>query len=825
MAIPTEASFVPPTTKAEEGALDQESAALKAAGARILGGGGDLLDRMSRTAVEFSELVADPIRREGAESIAASRAAMQGALHGSIVTSVFAGHVRTFKTEIAALVADWNAAVANDFGVTSGIPAEIAAAGWAKLRQTDSAAGAVYETFKGHAATAGAQLRTGPTPANIQALMTAAGGAVPTWLAYNAFGTQALDAGAGSALAQQLIGALRNGGSLPPGLLQPLMDLAVRARDLQRSGGTLAPGESGFLSGFYGAMGDPALGPVPSQQDHLFALPSLIKHTDLDATQQAAVLAAVGGGLLALSDQRLNPGLGPGATAGTGPQFLPPSLRELVDSHLSGGPRPVSADADLPALAEMIRAADAHGLADMQAGTALSAALTMELAGTGVHANDPGDADAMTLLNASTRNIDANAGILDGTIQHAAFGADTDEYVLRGLFGHRWTDGGATAGRLIDWIPAASTDPNTAGQAARAALGLIDTMTDETGPHAFGTSAYTFFTDGYGRVDVDLGNQQYLSFQDAPIGAANPEIARAMGRTAAMYLDVFAQEPVAGRGNGPTGFTGDAPGFYLDVDTRTKFFELVMGDARAAHELGSTVYAEIMADAAGLHDESLGTADASGLAARSGSLLGYLNVGFDRVHQDAQGDMTTEQQRDAHHASWTRSAAAITKEIVQEAPFVRGLSKAGQILVREGFELLKWGPGYAEVMKTWPYGDAVMTEQQSTPVDPMFHEFALETSHGIVEDMHRTGKLSLEDIAAHEEGLVVRDKATQAILRMRTAQELLGTFEQPAGGAVFGPGEAKTALERLFGSGTELDQKYRTYVEWFQLHRTDVQQG
>ncbi len=719
--IPDVSSFVPPTTKANPAALDAEAEFLQASSTRIIGRGTEILGEMTSTAVEFSELVAAPLMREGGLSLDASRGAMQAAVYGSTITGQWAGHVREFNAEIERLTADWAAAVAAQFGKAGEPEPVIEAAGVAKLQEVNAAATAAHNLLLDRAKEAGSSLAGGPTPANLQALAAATG---PSWMAYNLSGDPALipmDASGGEALARDLREALANG-TVPAPLLQrmqTLQDIAAKARDLQAAGGMLSAGERDFLSGFYGVMGTVGPNAPALQQEPLYNLPELVSYTDLGAGQQSAVLAAVGGGLLALSDKRV----------GLGSAFLPPSLRNLVDYHFGVNPaeKPPATFENLADLAPMIRAANENGLDDMQAGRELSAALTLEVAGTVGNAFDPGDLNATTLLDASTRNTEANAGLLSGAIQTPVYGDRTDEFVLRGVFGHQWADDGATAARLVDWIgeDALSQDSDVRKQADAAAFGLFTTMTDRSAAPHWDQSAYEFFTDSYGQIG---------KFEAAPIGAANPAIALSMAKTAVPYLDFFSEVD----SGGPSRLSlwdEDTP-MYLGQQTREDFVELIMAGDQAREEFGQKAYEHVIAEASRLSDPALFPDDAAALrqAAESGKLMSLLDTGFAKVFEDANmdGDLATTEA--TQHANWARAGAAAAKEVVMDLPVVKGASRALNILARQLTESFKWTPGVAQSYDfIWEKGTAPKAGDLGAIWDNSKEEFDFGVYHAIVD--------------------------------------------------------------------------------------------
>jgi len=824
----TVGDFDPYETPAAPDNLLNLAQAMELDSGRIIGRGGEVAALMNTTAVEFSDLVSDHLKKQGADSIAAAKTAMQGAMWGAGVTEQWAGDAKTYKTTIEQLKERWAAAVASDFGVdpftvagiTGGMPGDVqsklldnteaeydgavSSAGAAELAAVKKLANESYDVYKDAAADAKKMLKEGPTPANLKAL--AADGAT-TWALFNLFGAAAgvppLTGADGKKLAEQLRDLVQSGEELTPELramFNAMFGLAEQAERFQESGQKLSAGQLDFLEQFYAGMDLPWSENAPAMDTGvLFSLPEIMEGSDISAADQSTILAAVGGGLLALS----NPALGGGTSR------MPESMRGLVDHYFGKGGKgnayPVTND-QIKALGTFFGAADAKGLDTLEGGRDFSAALTLAVADSDSTFRTANEDSLIAILDVSTRNAEANAALLNGDLQHPDYGKETPEFVVRGLFGPQWKDDGKAAAGLIDWIPEASIsdDPAERDLATEAAYNLITTMTNEKQSEHWNDSAYQFFTDGYGRI----GN-----FSDAPIGAANPYIAQAMGDTAVAYID-YLDAPDIGRGDELT-LSDDprADDMFLSLGTRTKFVELVMGDQTAGNELGAAAYAKVIAEAGDMRswgDWQNAREEAMG----DGELISLLDKAYARVYEDATGDSATEAEMDKANATWVRSSSTILKEAVLEIPGVKAIKGVGQVLIREMLELGKWGPGHVEGTKMWPFADNSAPTGDGREGDPKYEKFSFEVTHSVISGMigDPASGVSIEDVRAADSRLVVENPLS-GTYTLRPVDDMLDMNDAPSDPDHKGNLNFRTANTALQGLlDPELAKLYETYI-------------
>ncbi|GAA1665873.1 hypothetical protein GCM10009830_09340 [Glycomyces endophyticus] len=821
-SIPTVGSLHIPVSTAVVETLRDLATELDAKSGSIIGRGSDVMEQMNSTAVEFSELVSEPLRRQGAESIEAARKAMQGSVWGSTVTGQWADDAETYQKLAERYQGLWAEQVASDFGVTpasagitGGMPSDVQAkvmdnavaeAGAGSLATFQGVINAAYEQYKLDAKTAGSHLKGGPTPANLKSL--AAGGGA-SWAMFNLFGAAAgvppLTGQEGKEFAEWLREFINEDEALPADkrkMLEAILALAAEARDKQQNGGTLTTGQLDFLEQFFKGMEQPWTEHNPIQTGVLYLIPDILKGSDTPAADQALIMAAMGGGLLALSDPRI----------GGGGARMPGSMKTLVDHFFGTGDKPPysrETGAELRALGKFFGAMrDQGGLDDLEGGKEYSAALTLAIADADSSYRLGSEDELISVLEVSTRNRDANAALLTGGLQHPDYGKETPEHVLRGLFGPQWKDDGKAAAGLIDWIgdDASSKDPAVADRAAQSAYALFTTMTNETPGSHWDQSAYDFFTDSYGEIG---------SFQDAPIGAANPEIAFAMGKTAAGYLDYFSAADNSG--DDALSLGNPASQMYLSLDTRQNFVEMIMGSPAAGQKFGEAAYAHTLAEAA-YADAWQDPEEARTQANESGMLMGLLDNGFNKVFTEAQTDADRATALATQHSNWTRAGAAAAKELILELPGTRSLGRLAQQGVRQLTELFKWTPGVAQSHNfIWEKGLTPDPADFQQTWDRSKEEWDFAVNHAVAQQALKDpdSGITIADIERADPRLVENG-------RLRPADELLGANEAPVNGSVNKNLDHRLATEelhRLFGD--KLSDKLNEYLKTFDAQRKD----
>lgn len=848
--IPSIGSFDPPDTKADPDELSAQAGFLQAHSGRVIGRGTDVVDQMKAAAVEFSDLVAAPLAREGGNFTAAAQTAMEGAVYGSMVTNQWAIWVREFKTARQALIDEWAAAVGGNFGVKESevggttpnlTPAEraqataeaTAYAGQLKLAELNERATALWETFKGQAADAGAMLKGGPTPENLRAL---AGLGAGTWLGFNLWGLDAaipVTGSDGQALVDALMAAMKNGDPLPPELreqLETLLLVAQRAGNLQDiEDADLTAGEMGFLQTLFGALDTTDAG----ETGRLFDIAGFLADSGFSKEDQQFALTALGGGLIALS----NPAVGGGSDR------LPESVRKIVDIYAGrreNGRHPKALMDMLTGLAPMLGATGKEvvvngekvSLDGLKAGREFSTALVYSVAdivdsprfAPKLHPSELGQLDDVVggVMEVATRDLDLNHDLLTGEVKHPVYGDDSVEHLLRGVFGRNWEDDGKAAAKLIDWIPGAlhGSDPFLARDAAESYASLVNTMTSDEINGSWKDSAFTFFTDAYGRID---------GFESAPLGMANPHVAQALASSTIPFLEWYADPQAKIEVDGKMverdtevnwAIDPEDRGAYFNMTDRARMFELIMGSKDASDMLGEAVYAKVYldgynlpgwADGDGHADLGLpGGGDGEGAemyAKRTGRLIGFLQAGYDAVYADGVEDADAVTASNKQESAWVRAGAAAAKEIVTSVPGIRPAKVGWDVLVKEAFEVGKWGPNVTEA-QGWAFGGA---DAPGKGDGPMTHEkINVYFGHNIVDGLTSdpgSGR-TLEELREHDPNLVVKDAKTGE-LRMRTPEEIEQAYD-PVNGSDYSLDKTLDSYRQFLGPGNTT--RYNEYV-------------
>ncbi|GLZ80173.1 hypothetical protein Afil01_49800 [Actinorhabdospora filicis] len=629
-------------TKADEAAVSGEANTLMSLAGRITGRGGELRDAINAGAMEFSDIVADPIEARNRDNVTSWVSGTQATVFGSSILTAWAGEVGTFKRELAALDTRYAEGVNRIFEIGTGGPGEGANSVGRNAAQKSLEAELTAEAvrlrakFDTDTESRGAQLRSGPTTEVLKALVS---DGTMKWAAFNLWGAKGavpLDGKDAKKLAEMLVAKLKGGGKLTQAdreLLINLQALAGHALWMQKHGGNLSKGELAYLKTLFGELNRGYNGDdTPFRGDSaLLNIDAWLKGSGYGAADQSLIRGALGGGLLALSDDGI----------GGGYELLPSDVRRSLEAELPETwdiPAGEGAEgfwrAEFVPLAALLGAAPA-----LQGGLKFSGLLTLRSAEYASMLDEKEDVEPLqTLLGVATRNHEAVREVLTGGYRTERFGADTPEFVLRQLFGKNdWTDGGAAAAKLVDWIPAASrgSDSYERYLAGVSSAAVIDILTN-THKTAWDQSAFQFFTDSGGRIG---------DATDVPMGVANPKISQALGDVASAYLQSFGgRDGVEGAKtqwgymvSGPNGEVWVPDKLQIDPDDRARFFQLIVADPKAAAQLGNDILGTMYRNTG----DMVGTDDPGArgsLAATSGRLLGYFDAALKNNMLDAVGD-------------------------------------------------------------------------------------------------------------------------------------------------------------------------------------------
>ncbi|MBE1532091.1 TPR repeat region-containing protein [Actinomadura algeriensis] len=701
------AVFDPRDTEAKPDLLDQSAEGFYSVAGKILGRSGDMEQVLNGAAMNFSDLVAYDIWKQNEYNAEDWRTAAEAAVYGAGVTKGWAQDVREFKRKRQALVDEWEDAAGSNFGVVRRLPdttdrltfgtgleqemnaaldeeyaADRAQAEAAKLRELSGAADRAWEELQARAELRERQLAQGPTPQNLRSLVEHD---LLGWAPYNIRGAEAplpLDAelaAADAALLREYLTRRREPDAEYGQIIGTLL-AAVRQGVARRAdGGRLDPDVLAYLEEFYGELGSDLLvmDAYAGHGEGLGERPFL----------QQDSLAALGGGLLLLSDE----------SVGGGFDRMPPIVRRLFDESVQVNDGAYAAihhwGYQYAALADLLGSADPRLVAGEELSTALIAVTPhyLDFAGSPVNVIPGGvelldgstvltDEPAATMLGVATRNVAANHAVLTGDYEPGDVGLARPE-LLAALYTHDWSDDGAAAAKLTSWIHADGVDETMAGEAA---AGLYETVTGVGDGGVYGA-----LTDGPGGDSM---------------GMLNPELSRGFADVAVKYLDEFAAEQ-----DDParTSFGGGNLELAYEDGARARFFELVAGDEDAAAYLTGAVLTH---EATRLNGYVAGGGEGDAQYGRAnGMLRGYLDAGMLNEAMDRTGDeRTAVTDAAARQANGSTFASGMIKETVGN---VFPWGRVAKVVIGTGNEIWRAGvraqPGPSTPLIQAPNGERV----------------------------------------------------------------------------------------------------------------------
>ncbi|CAN5371828.1 hypothetical protein BH24ACT9_BH24ACT9_16010 [soil metagenome] len=637
----TDTDFYPTDTLASPAEIRRSAVRLEAITGVLLGHGDNVGSVLSQLALSFSEVIAPAVAAQIGSNLAALETAVEGTHYGHAVGIKWADDVEAFKTARDELIYRWELAEIDDFGVPAPLtlwplpPEEerarqdlehrlsVADARSAALASFVAEGHALWEAFQDKVVDNGRMFRGGPTAENLALLVSTLGwGAMTLWPEIAPPPVSAADGVTdGRTVTDGLDSAVG-----PQAVVDALADLAAITRRAE-AGHELTPAELDYLEAFYATMGvrvtevpdylaqtsfeyttrSPHPGtPWPDEDAPLLVTTHVVG--ELDPTLVTGLTASAANGLLVLSRN------GPG---GGGYQRLPSWVREGLQDEEVPYPLPVGPDPEdyesLLALSEFL------GHSDVAAGDGLSRELAlatqrMVRSVDGFEDFSPDglstwgaqvDAAGRSLLDVIGRNDEVSFDLVTGSDM-------PDDYYpaqfFLDMYTFEWSDGGASAAGITDFIPAyaASADPEEQAMANEAMGALFGILTD---PEAF-----TTLMDGVG----NSGDAETSS-----LGQVNPEISEGLESLMTAYLDDF------GLAEGNAGALGE-----LTMEDRGRFTTLVMTDPNALEDLVAAINEHNIATLSGVTD-SITVAE---YGMQAGRLLGLVDVGAVNVVMDQLGD-------------------------------------------------------------------------------------------------------------------------------------------------------------------------------------------
>lgn len=589
----TQTDFYPTDTLARPAEIRRCAQRLEAITGVLLGHGEDVGAVLNRVALSFSQVIAPVVAARIGDHVAALESAVEGTQYGYAVGSAWAEDVESFKSARQALITRWEAAEQDEFGITP--PPDL----WPynesetadRLRLEHRVAvedarrvtldafiregNLLWESFQDKAVETGRMFREGPTAANLALVVSYLGwGAMTLWPELGIPPVSAVD---GATAGRTVLAAL-DGTAGPQAMTDALADVAAITKRAA-AGEALTPDEIDFLAAFYATLGQ-RVTEVPdylAQTSFTYATSVASSRTDdqgppvstshtmggLDPAAVTALTAASANGMLVLSRN------GPG---GGGYTRLPTWVQaSLDDDQLL--PSGVGRSQTVDGFEALVTFGEFLGYSDVEAGDGLSRELAMATSRMladldGLEGQlDPGlptwieqvDVTGQSFLDVVARNDSASFDIVTGSNM-------PEDYDPARFFGDiytfDWSDDGAAASRLTDFIPvwAVSDDPVEQGQAQAAMFEMVQIVTSDEG--------FELLMDGAGTSGVAA---------ESALGQVNPAITQGFVVAMAPFMDEFAgeQSSIAE----PSGL-GD-----LTFDTRVRFTTLLGTDPDSAAAL------------------------------------------------------------------------------------------------------------------------------------------------------------------------------------------------------------------------------------------------
>ncbi|MBB6170524.1 hypothetical protein HNR23_000584 [Nocardiopsis mwathae] len=594
---------------ATDGDVDDAAETLWKVFDRITGGSSAVRENFGSSAMEFSEIVSDDIKNTGSYNELKWKEAAMAASYAAGVTAKWADDLRWYDRKIKILEAE-HLTLKASFALTIG---PMVLAGKEKehtnkfneqVGDLNSKARAYWKELEGKSDDCGNRLKEGVTPSSVKKLME--GGRLG-WIPYNLIGSDAptpVTPEQGKKMAREMERYLSGEKEIDENyyaIKAALEAIGARARDKQGSGERLTKNENEFLSEFLNrldqfdetSVANPRAQGVIGIPDYLDALAN---EGRWDSAETEALLGALGGAILALSDESL----------GGSYNQLPESVQKIFEGSSAyedstpythygapgGSPTGEQSSANewyksVDSLTRMLSSAP-----EITGGKHFSAGLTMTVGmELDDHFNRPdskfellGSPQASQsleeLLGITARNKEASAAVFTGYQDGILDNPDTEKMV-RGLFRYEWDDNGEAARGLTDWISNDINDPfdvdkrKLAGDAAASLIKVISS--DEMFDALVDTGIEV--GDGYGE-----GNASFTQY--------NSELADSLFKLFESRVDDFGMSYPDGAYEFEPGVPSDyseEKGYYndqsklrLDPRARVRFLQYLMGDEDTA---------------------------------------------------------------------------------------------------------------------------------------------------------------------------------------------------------------------------------------------------
>ncbi|MEU3141050.1 hypothetical protein ABZ645_16910 [Nocardiopsis alba] len=645
-------TFMPrePSATAEE--LSARAEDFRSLFGRITGSSGELYSGFNSTSMTFSDLIASDIQAAGAINRDQWSEALLACSVAAEIIDEWGENVEWYRDRIESYRSQLQTTAPYlDSGDDANGSGDSSRAIFVASLQT--MADQDWATLEEKAEDRSSELNAGTDPSNVAKLIDS--GRLG-WLPYNLMGDRMpmpLDGETGDADGKTLEELIESG-SISGGEYNRIMRnidlLNERAESALRRGEELSKYEIEYLESVFKALEGLEATRETEGGNGVIAIPELIEENISDEGTKEAVLAALGTGILALSNERL----------GGGDSHLPESVSSTARGpHLGDPPnqdvllREGEFGQDLTNLSILLGSASER----MEGGVEFSQNITLSMGalldeGPGSMAKEEillsaGDETISALLDVATLNAEANHGILTGEYANEDLTEEQVERIIDVFLSHGekvdrsettedaeefelYESDGFT--QIFDWIsdPSINSDQETQQLAAESVAALVNHMTS---PERFDN-----FNDG--GIGRDAADSLADAFEAHIFSFASEE-----GITYETDGSVFASVIPDYESPGADGnyeYNEADRTVAIGAEDRLRFLEILMQDESSATKvLASTaVFSE--------HQiiESVETGDVSGVPKKAGILGGLVESALtnDALQQDLDDEETKKNQ-------------------------------------------------------------------------------------------------------------------------------------------------------------------------------------
>lgn len=764
-------AFNPKTPSATPGEATATADEFHSLMGRITGQSEEMLTTFDSAAMNFSDMISPSISSAGAMNVGSWAEAAMACLVAAEVAEQWSEDLEWYDEKIASLQSQVET-VAPYMDDTIINPPEALTAREKFIQSLQTMADEYWVELEEKADWCSERIEGGTSPGNVTHLMEA--GRLG-WLPYNLLGEDMptpITAEDGIEAGEDLQEMIESGEIDQERYNEIIFILNIlngRAENAQKNGDRLTEDEIEYLENMYEELENFEDYDGVEGSEGAIALPEIIDQNFDNQHMKDTLLEELGGGLIALSDEKIGGGL----------SLLPDSIVETIQGRtLSADGLDITTDhvqfgQDLTNLADFL----GNAPSELEGGRRFSQDLTLHMGmiledGLGATApsfndfllNELGEGNMETLLDVSTRNIEANHGILTGQYENGAVDAENIDKVLEeALYGfllHGESFDPDTAGEtdyskddfersgltaIFDWMsdPEVNRDPETQQLAAESLAGLVDFMV-EPDHHAFLRG-------------------------DTPYGTASDTISRdaADSLSDAFSSHIFSFSSGFGFGEGgaleDTNFVGADQNFGYDPERgtvdilpedRVRFLEILMQDERAAVNIHSD--SALFNTSQVIH--SIDGGDITIPARESGNLAGVIDAAL--TNEAAYRDIEAEEVHKERERMYGFAKDLITGGIgdTSVANFVPGFSAAENLAFDTLKDHLISAPAPNEMFNSEDGSlnpEAVESSMELYLADRMTQEFVENPEENPNPFESTSGELQQEDLdVLREQGLI-----------------------------------------------------------------------